>query len=141
MEKSALRRVLVIDNDEGLAQAVATRLKSQGYECITASNGEEGLSDYSLGEIDLVITDVNMPVLNGVGLIDRIRVNSAVPVIVMTGFFDEYKRELRRIPNVSVLKKPFESQDLLDLVQAELAQCTDRLADWASTVGRGNDHE
>jgi len=125
MKKKALPRILVIDNDEGLTQAVSTRLNNNGYECITASNGEEGLSTYTLGEIDMVITDLNMPSLNGVELIDRIRSSSAVPIIVMTGFFDEYKRKLRKVPNVSVLQKPFESQVLLDLVQTEMAQCTD----------------
>ena len=128
MGDSASPRILVIDNDEGLAQAVATRLRSQGYACITASNGEEGLSEYSLGEIDLIVTDLNMPALDGVGLIDRIRSGSTVPIIVMTGFSDQYKKELRKIPNVSVLQKPFETQALLDLVNLELAQCSDRLA-------------
>ena len=128
MDNKSLPRVLVIDNDEGLAQAVATRLQSQNYACVTASNGEEGLSEYSLGEFDLVVTDLNMPALDGVGLIDRIRRSSAVPIIVMTGFSDQYKQELRKIPNVSVLQKPFETQALLDLVQVELAQRIDRLA-------------
>ena len=128
MNEKTSPRILVIDNDEGLAQAVATRLESQGYLCITANNGEQGLSEYSLGEIDLVITDLNMPSLDGVGLIDRIRTSSAVPIIVMTGFSDQYKRELRKIPNVSVLQKPFETQALLDLVQVDIAQHTDRLA-------------
>lgn len=128
MNEKASPRILVIDNDEGLAQAVATRLESQGYVCITANNGEEGLSEYSLGEIDLVITDLNMPSLDGVGLIDRIRSSSAVPIIVMTGFSDQYKQELRKIPNVSVLQKPFETQALLDLTQIELAQHAGRLA-------------
>lgn len=128
MGNTALPRILVIDNDEGLAQAVATRLESQGYICVTASNGEEGLSEYSLGEIDLIVTDLNMPALDGVGLIDRIRSDSTVPIIVMTGFSDQYKKELRKIPNVSVLQKPFETQALLDLVNLELAQYTNRLA-------------
>ena len=128
MNKDASPRILVIDNDEGLAQAVATRLKSQGYRCITARNGEEGLSEFALGQIELVITDLNMPVLNGVELIGRIRSSSPVPIIVITGFFGPYKRELHGFPNVSVLQKPFESQVLLDLVQTELTQNTARMA-------------
>ena len=128
MNEKASPRILVIDNDEGLTQAVATRLESQGYRCTTANNGEQGLSEYSLGEIDLVITDLNMPSLDGVGLIDRIRTSSGVPIIVMTGFSDQYKRELRKIPNISVLQKPFETQVLLDLVQVDITPHSDRLA-------------
>lgn len=128
MNENVSPRILIIDNDEGLVHAVTTRLESQGYRCTTASNGEEGLSEYSLGEIGLVITDLNMPFLDGVGLIDRIRTISTVPIIVMTGFVDQYKRDLRKFPNISVLQKPFETQALIDLVQVDLIQHTDRLA-------------
>lgn len=125
---ASTRKILVIDNDEGLVQAVTTRLEAHGYSCVTANNGEEGLSAFSACEIGLIITDLNMPALDGIGFVDRIRSSSSSPIIIMTGFSDQYRQQLRRIPNAVVLQKPFETQVLLDLVEVELAQSIDRLA-------------
>lgn len=127
MDGNVSPRILVIDNDEGLVRAMTTRLESFGYECVTACNGEEGLREYSWGEVDLIITDLNMPELDGVGLINRIRAVSNVPVIVMTGFSRQYRDRLQVIPDVTLLQKPFETQALLDLVRVELIQGGDRL--------------
>ncbi len=128
MDTKKSSRILVIDDDEHLVTALATRLKASGYQCVTASNGQEGLSEYSLGDIDLVVTDLNMPALDGVGFVNRIRADSSVPIIVMTGFTDQYREHLRAIPDVTLVQKPMDSHAFLDLVQVELSQRSSRLA-------------
>ncbi|MAE63624.1 MAG: hypothetical protein CMJ18_05080 [Phycisphaeraceae bacterium] len=113
--------ILIIDNDEGMTRAVATRLEHLGYRCTTAATGAQGLAAFSAQPHDLVITDLNMPQLDGPGLIERIRRDSDVPVIVMTGFRGSYIAGLSTLRGVSVLDKPFEAQSLIDLVECELA--------------------
>lgn len=132
MRQQPTPRILVIDNDEGLIQAITTRLRGSDYECVTAGNGEEGLAEYSMGGIDLVISDLNMPTLDGIGFIERVRAASSVPIIVMTGFSNEYRERVGRIPNVTLLQKPFETQALLDLVEVELAQ---RVSGFSESTG------
>ena len=61
-----------------------------------------------------------MPGGDGVGLARNVRARSDVPIIIITGFRDEFRRELRAIPRVTTLQKPFAFEALRDLVEAEL---------------------
>ena len=113
--------ILVIDNDEDVVRGITKRLESVGYHCQTAHTGAQGLSEFSLADIDLVITDLNMPSLDGIGLVEKIRQFSDVPVIIVTGFKQEYAAKLNRLSDVTIVRKPFDSQQLIDLVTAEIA--------------------
>ncbi len=113
--------ILIVDNDEGVVQAIRTRLESLGYNCTVAASGAQGLGEFEMGGIDLIISDLNMPCLNGIGFVRTIRATSQVPVIVVTGFEKEFASELDRLQNVTVLRKPFEASALIELVTAELA--------------------
>ena len=63
-----------------------------------------------------------MPALDGVGFVKQIRSTSQVPIIIVTGYSDQYRHRIRKFPNVTVLQKPFETHALIDLVEIELAQ-------------------
>ncbi len=128
MSSKPIAQILIIDNDEVLARAITTRLENHGYGCVSARGGEEGLEAYSLGAYDLIITDINMPSLDGIGMIERIRLHSEVPIIAVTGFADQYRGKIRRYSRVTLLKKPFEAQALFDLVEIEFAQGGRRMA-------------
>ena len=112
--------ILIIDNDEDVVRGIARRLESQGYRCQTASTGAQGLTEFSFGDIDLIITDLNMPTLDGIGLVEKIRQSSDVPIIIITGFRKEYAARLNNLPDITLLRKPFDSQQLVDLVTTEL---------------------
>jgi DNA-binding response OmpR family regulator len=113
-------RILIIDNDEDLARAIATRLRHLGYSCMTAASGAQGLSIFQANDVNLVITDLNMPHGDGIQVLETIRRSSDVPAIVITGFNSEYRDQLRRIRGVTRVVKPFESEALVDLVELEL---------------------
>lgn len=114
------RTILVIDNDEDLTGALTKRLGSLGFHCISAASGAQGLAEFRGAPVDLVISDLNMPGGDGVVLAESIRRTSNVPIIFVTGFRDDYKRRLRHIQNVTTLRKPFDTQDLIDLITAAL---------------------
>ena len=116
--------VLVIDNDEMLVQAVAIRLGQLGCRCVVAHSGAQGLSAFDHDEIDLVVTDLNMPDGNGVDLARHIRRGSDVPIIIITGFSQEYASRVSHIGRVTVIQKPFELEELLSLVELELSAKT-----------------
>ena len=120
--------VLVIDNDDAVVHALATRLTSVGCICISASSGRQGIAQFTDASVDLVITDLNMPHMDGAALIAAIRRVSNVPIIVITGYHKAYHQHLRGFSGVTVLGKPFRSQDLIDLVTAELAPKDYRLS-------------
>lgn len=81
----AIRRVLVVDDDERTRQAVATILTAEGYLAHVAADGEEALSLLASWQPDLVLTDLNMPRLDGRGLLLRVqRERPGTPVIVLS---------------------------------------------------------
>lgn len=113
-------KILVVDNDDGMVAALETRLRSVGYDCATAVTGAQALEVFRRSDIDLVLTDLNMPHGDGVTLIRQIRAISEVPIVILTGFKREYRQDLFSLYNVSVLKKPCDSNEVLELIDAEL---------------------
>ena len=79
-------KILVVDDEEEFVEAISTRLSAEGFECVAASNGEDGFSRFQAGGIDLVITDVIMPMSDGFSMVEWIRQVSDVPIIVITGY-------------------------------------------------------
>jgi len=114
-------KVLVVDDEEELVEAISTRLSAEGFECVAASNGEDGFSRFQAGGIDLVITDVLMPMSDGFSMVEWIRQVSDVPVIVITGYERCREPFLSYFPEIKCLGKPYNSDQLVGLVQAELA--------------------
>ena len=114
-------KVLIVDDEEELVEAISTRLSAEGFECVAAGNGEDGFSRFQAGGIDLVITDVLMPMSDGFSMVEWIRQVSDVPVIVITGYDRCREPFLSDFPEVKCIGKPYNSDQLVGLVQAELA--------------------
>ena len=108
--------VLIIDNDRAVVEAIHTRLQSAGFTCVTAGGTEEALRIFSLRRVALVITDLDMPGVDGLALISLIRNQSELPIIVVSGFADRYSGLINTFDWVHVVEKPFDSQALVGLV-------------------------
>jgi DNA-binding response OmpR family regulator len=115
--------VLVVDDDEQVLRLVSMVLGRAGYPCVTALTGAQGLVRFRAESPAVVITDLNMPIGNGATLIDAIRRLSRVPVIVVSGFANDYKYRLPFSDDVLVMKKPFDLQLLLKNVRARCSPC------------------
>lgn len=116
----ATATILIIDNDEAMLAALTTRFESLGYVCVTACTGAQGLAAFNASDIDLVITDVNMPAGDGVTVTREIRRLADTPIIICTGFRDEFWPQIHTLPRVSVVRKPCETSELVELVETEL---------------------
>ena len=91
--KANTATLLVVDDDLAITEAIAEFMARSGYTALTASSGEEALDLLSGREIDVVITDIMMPGINGLELTDRISDAYDVDVIVMTGYGGDYSYE------------------------------------------------
>jgi len=79
--------VLVVDDDELVNEFLTETLQRAGYSCDTALSGEEGLDKFRDGCFDIVLTDLKMPQMDGMGLLDRImQIAPETPVVVMTAY-------------------------------------------------------
>lgn len=115
------KKVLVVDDEMHIVHVVAIKLRSNGFEVITASNGEEAYGLACSEKPDIIVTDLQMPLLNGLDLVDKIRQNEqtkSVPVILLTGrsfSIDNEKREQLRISEC--IGKPFSPRELLEKIR------------------------
>jgi DNA-binding response OmpR family regulator len=129
MKPDTTTTILIVDNDPAVLAALKARLGGLGYRCNTASCGAHALAQFEADTPDLVISDLNMPQGDGVALAESIRRVSAVPIILISGFKDEYRKQLRHIHDISFLHKPFETAALVELVEVALASARDGSSD------------
>jgi CheY-like chemotaxis protein len=120
------QRILLCDDEPHILGAARYKLQTAGYEVECAADGEEAWQLICRRPPDLLITDCNMPRLNGLALLRRVRQTPALaplPAIMLTAKGLELSRdELREELNVfALVGKPFSPRELLRLVQAALA--------------------
>ncbi len=117
-EHIAQKGILIIEDEDGVRAVLEELLSMEGYKTIAVNNGFEGLSRFKQTQIDLVFTDVRMPGMSGREVYKAIRkINPNTPVIVVTGWEPEaVRREFNDIAANVVLKKPFDVDEVLDLV-------------------------
>ena len=80
-------KVLAIDDSQTIRVLLQTTLQDAGFDVVTADDGLEGVAKYTECDPDVVITDINMPNMDGFGVIETLRgeqVNSTVPILVLT---------------------------------------------------------
>lgn len=114
------KKVLLIDDSVSLRQMTSLILGGAGYEVVHATDGSEGLEKLS-PDIDLVITDYNMPGMNGVEVIRAIResdVAKSVPILMLTTESEESKKQQGREAGATAwITKPFDQEGLLATVK------------------------
>jgi len=112
-------RILVVDDDLYARQAMMERLRSRGYQVKGAEDGLQALHHLQREHFDLVITDIQMPRMDGVALLREICRNDYAPVIVQTTLVDGYLQEvLHRAGASGVLVKGESVVELVRLVNA-----------------------
>lgn len=113
---------LIVDDEERIAEMVAVILSLEGFDVLTARNGLQGYASYFRNPTDWVITDLEMPELNGVEMIRCIRaINPDVKVVYASGALDNYRSLLEqdaRDCDSRWLRKPFTRDDLIELLDS-----------------------
>jgi len=116
--------ILVVDDQTDLRETLKQVLTANGYQVITASHGQEALALLATHSINLIISDIEMPHLNGYQLYEQVQTNPkwlTIPFIFLTGRnFDSDIRYGKALGVDDYLTKPFEIDDLLAAVQGKL---------------------
>ncbi len=116
------KTVLLIDDDESLRRVVEYNLREDGYQVVTAADGRSGLQRFQESSVDLVLTDVRMPEMDGVELMTRLKaMQPDLPVIVLTahGTIDSAV-EAMKVGAFDYLTKPFSRDQLKASVRKAL---------------------
>jgi two-component system, response regulator FlrC len=114
--------VLLVDDDHAVRQSLGRALRSEGYAVIEAVNGQDALAKLAESTVDLVLLDLNMPVVNGWDTLDQIKeINPFLPVIVITARPNQH-HAAARAGVAAVLEKPLALPVLLDLMGRTVAE-------------------
>ncbi len=117
------RLILVVDDEPTALRSVTATLAVAGYRVIVAENGAAGLEAFLLNRdvIELVLTDVVMPVMDGVAMADAIRKHRPqMPIVLMTAYSEPVIGEVYGA-DFPLIRKPFVPDDLVRVVNANLS--------------------
>ncbi|MFA7241043.1 MAG: response regulator [Sulfuricellaceae bacterium] len=115
------KSILAVDDSASIRQMVAFTLKGGGYEVTEATDGQDGLNKAKLKSYNLVLTDQNMPKMDGLTLIKSLRgipQYRSVPILMLTTESgDAMKAQGKAVGATGWLVKPFDPQKLLEVVK------------------------
>jgi DNA-binding response OmpR family regulator len=120
--RQTIAKILVVDDEPVVGDALKVVLESNGYEVVVVQNGREGISQASSGRFCIAIVDLFLSDMLGLQAIKRIREQQPkFPIILITGMGTAQAfSEARQLGVVGILTKPFHPSDILRLVTREI---------------------
>jgi len=129
--------ILIADDERVLADALATFLADEGFRTDVTHDGHTALDRALLLSPDVVLSDVQMPRLGGLGLVRQLRrAGNIVPIILMSAVYADV-----RLPGVHFLPKPFDLDHLLATVRASIGSAARLVTDESDCDGAVNTRE
>jgi len=118
------KRIMTVDDSPSIRQMIALTLGDAGYEVIEARDGAEALRKLENERVDMLVTDLNMPTLNGIQLVQEVRKQPSLrflPIILLTTEDSgTWKQEGKRAGASGWITKPFKPQQLLSVIRMVL---------------------
>lgn len=120
-----MKRILVVDDEAQIRSMLTQMLEQEGYEVYTAENGEEGFTLVGRHSFDLVITDMIMPVKDGLKFImELVRDYPDLKILAISGGgaikAERYLTMAGYLGDIATLEKPFKREALLDVVKKQI---------------------
>ena len=116
-----LKTIMIVDDAVSIRGLASMTLENSGYNVIEARDGKDALSKISMEKINMVITDINMPVMDGIELIRAMKANPQhkfIPVVILTKETEpEFKQQGREAGAKAWINKPFKPKAILSVVQ------------------------
>ncbi len=114
------KTILVVDDSASLRQVVSIALKGAGYVVIEGSDGQDGLSKLDGSKVHLIISDVNMPNMDGLTMVKKIKDMADykfTPIIMLTTEAGSDKKDIGKAAGVKAwMVKPFKLEQMLDAI-------------------------
>jgi len=114
------KKILVVDDSSMLRQLISAAVREAGFDVVPAENGKDALAKLQGGKVDMVITDLNMPEMDGIELIKQLRAKPDyrfTPIIMVTTEFQEAKKKEGREAGASGwVVKPFLTENLVNVI-------------------------
>ncbi len=118
------KTIMIVDDSASIRQMVGFTLKNAGYSIIEAVDGQDALGKFNGEQIHMVVTDLNMPNLDGIGLVKTLRANPSfkfIPIILLTTESQESKKmEGKQAGATGWIVKPFKPEQLVAVTKKVL---------------------
>ena len=129
------RKILVVDDEKNIVDIIKFNLKKEGYEVITASDGQEGILKAHMETPDLILLDIMMPNVDGYEACRKIREKFDTPIIMLTARAEEVDKVLGfELGADDYVTKPFGVRELMARVKANLRKKSPKAPEAPSTV-------
>ena len=117
------KKILIVEDDNFVAEVYLAKLSEMGYETVLAQNGEEGLAELKKGKIDLILLDILMPIMNGIEMLEEVKKNEEwknIPVILLTNIGE--KESIQKVREMGVknylIKSHFTPAEVIEKVES-----------------------
>jgi two-component system response regulator PilR (NtrC family) len=119
---NTLNRILIVDDEQSMRELLSIMLRKEGYEVVTADNGEKALKAVQNDIFDLVITDLKMPQMDGMTLLKEIKESSPDTIVIIVTAFGttEGAEKARRLGAYDYIGKPFNNDEIKLVIQNAL---------------------
>lgn len=111
------KKILIVDDSIMIREVVSKSAKKAGYDVVCASNGQEGLDELEKEEVNLILADINMPVMSGLEMVEIIKKNDRlkyIPIVMLTTERkEELKEQGRQLGVKAWMIKPFNEKTFL----------------------------
>lgn len=118
------KMIMTADDSASVRQMVAFTLKQSGYDVIEAVDGKDALNKLNTQKVDMLLTDLNMPNMDGIGLIKGVRagtLNKFVPIVMLTTESQDSKKAEGKSAGASGwIVKPFKPEQLIAVIKKVL---------------------
>jgi two-component system, chemotaxis family, chemotaxis protein CheY len=118
--------ILTVDDSSSIRVAIKIALTGAGYSVVEAENGADGIAKANAGNFDLIVTDLNMPVMDGLTMIEELRkmpAHMGVPILFLTTESDEgMKARAKAAGATGWLTKPFDADQLVKVAKKVLGR-------------------
>jgi CheY-like chemotaxis protein len=118
------KKILVVDDEIHIRRVLEVKLKNRGYQVFMAKNGQEGVNMVLQHEPDIVITDINMPIMDGRTLCEQtnpLKQERAFLTIIITARIDPGDKSwIHQMQDTQFVEKPFSPAKLVDIIEQYL---------------------
>jgi DNA-binding response OmpR family regulator len=107
--------VLIVEDEKGLLEILKINFRSAGYQVLIAADGVTGWQQFDQERPDLLVLDLKLPQMTGFRLLELVRSESDVPVLVLTAYDFAEAEEIAHYRPDAYIKKPFDVESLIEL--------------------------
>ncbi len=121
------KKILIVEDDNFVAEVYLAKLSEMGYETALAQNGEEGMAELKKGKVDLILLDILMPIMNGIEMLEEVKKHEEwkdIPVILLTNIGEKESIQKAREMGVKnyLIKSHFTPAEVIEKVESVFSE-------------------